>query len=97
MSKYKKDFIKLMVDLISSGQKIEQLSKDYNVSTRQLYRWKQAYLMPSDPQESISVQLDKEEEIQQLKKELAELRVEHEILKKAIHIFSKRDGSDIFS
>ena len=71
---------------------IAQLSRDLGVSTNQLRRWNEKYgkgflnanVLPVDSAESI--------ENVKLKRELAQVTEEREILKKALAVFSRRPG-----
>ncbi|MEO1385491.1 MAG: hypothetical protein AAFV78_19905, partial [Bacteroidota bacterium] len=60
-----------------------------------IYKWREAYfkehgIKPSG--QGIQKMSEEEEEIARLKKQLREAELERDILKKAIGIFSKRDG-----
>lgn len=84
---YKKEVIKLVTE---RGMKISEVAKDIGVSGTSVRRWIKAYsehgknafpgkgnLRPED------------EEFRKLKKEIADLKEENDILKKAMRIFSR--------
>lgn len=83
---YKKEIIRLVTE---QGRKVKEVSAEIGVSQTSIYRWIKQYgehgehafpgrgnLRPED------------EEIRRLEKELADLKEENEILKKAMAIFT---------
>ncbi len=86
---FKLDAVRLLNE---GGRMIAQLSRDLGVSTNQLRRWNEKYgkgflnanVLPVDSAESI--------ENVKLKRELAQVTEEREILKKALAVFSRRPG-----
>ncbi|EQA64394.1 transposase [Leptospira alexanderi] len=84
-TQYDEDFKKNAVELLIKTKKsITQLSKDLGVSVNTLINWKKKYLTDDGPfKEAL------ETEIISLKKELAEVTEEREILKKSVAIFLK--------
>lgn len=76
-----------------AGVKISQVARELGIRPELLYRWRsdvqtygegQAFPGHGNPQAS-----EVEAENRQLKRELARLQQEHEILKKAVSIFSR--------
>ena len=85
MAKYDEEFQRDAVDhWISTGKSLRQVAKDLGVSEGSIRVWREKYL--SDPE---SPQQDKLlVEVERLRKENAELKVERDILKKSVGIFS---------
>lgn len=88
---YDKEFklsaIKMMVE---GGMNVSRISKDLGVNENSLYKWKRAYL--EDQQNAFpgkGKMKAEEEELKNLKKELTIVKMERDILKKAIAFFAK--------
>jgi len=88
--KYTKQFKLDSVHLaISSEQSTASIAKELGVNLNSLYNWIARYrseLLTSE------VELTPEQELKQLRKEVAELRQEKEILKKAATYFAKHQA-----
>lgn len=74
---------------------ISHLAAELGIRPELIYRWRAEYA--SGPEKSFpgkgkKSQSEAEKENERLRKELAEVKMEHEILKKAIAIFSKTGG-----
>jgi transposase len=93
---YSKEFKEKAILLSYQRANIKELADELGVSVVRIYKWRAQKKELEQPQ-LISSKQKKEEDIElkQLKKELKNTQLELEILKKAIHIFSKRDGSSI--
>jgi transposase len=93
--KYDKEFKLMAVELIESHKTVPEVSKDLGVSKALLYQWRKSYLkkgqysFSGNGKKSLTPE---EAEIERLKKELREVEIERDILKKAVGIFSKSDG-----
>ena len=71
------------------------VSREYGVTLNSLNRWIQEfdrYESSSFPGRGKPKMTEVEAEITALKKELADVKEERDILKKAVHFFSKSDG-----
>lgn len=69
-----------------SGKSAREVATELGISQTALSRWKKA----ADKAEGTSAQtLSMEEELRQLRRENKQLRLEHEILKKAAAFFAK--------
>lgn len=80
-----------IVELLQSGMKAKQISEDYGVAPSLISRWKKDYEAKSGDF-SKKRELTKEElELKALRKELRDVKMERDILKKAVSIFSKSD------
>ena len=83
----------MIVDLLESGQPAKQVSEDYKLNANMIRRWhrehqnnKESFTGKGNPSLSES-----EKELYALRKELAEVKLERDILKKAVGIFSRND------
>lgn len=83
---YEETFHREAVDhLIRTGKSIKKTAKDLGISEQSLRTWKRKYLAEvGSPQRKTL-----EEENERMKKEIAELREERDILKKSVAIFLK--------
>lgn len=93
--KYDKSFKQMAVELVDSGKSPKEVAMDLGIRSELVNRWRREY--HDRPAACFSgngnANLTKEQkEILQLKKELKEAKLEAEILKKAVSIFSKSDG-----
>ena len=86
------------VELSYQRDNVKELAEELGIRAALLYRWRREFT--SDQEASFpgngKVTLSAEQkEIARLKKELAELQLERDILKKAVGIFSKSDGKSM--
>ena len=90
MSTYTEEFKLTIVQLAESGHRTIELSKEYGVGKSTIYTWQRAYRKSGNPQiiQPISAE---QKRIRQLEKELTDVKLERDILKKAVRIFSKND------
>lgn len=73
--------------------KITELAQDLGLRAELIYRWRSQYRdAPEEPFPGNGVprQTPEEKELAELKRELAEVRMERDILKKAMGIFTKK-------
>ena len=94
-SKYPEEFRRDAVELVrSSGRSLREVGKELGVNHETLRNWvnaaKRAGFGPRDGAESISG--DEREELRRLRKKVAELELEKEILRKAAQYFAKEMG-----
>ena len=97
---YDKEFKLMAVELMTSGKTSIEVGKDLNIAPDLVRRWNREYKKYNDSSFSgkgIPNMTSEEKEISKLKKELADSKLETEILKKAISIFSKKDGTNMYS
>jgi transposase len=76
--------------IIEGGMKLSEVSRDLGVNENSLHKWKKDYL--SDQQNAFPGKgrmKPEEEELRRLEKELKRVKLENEILKKAIGYFTK--------
>lgn len=88
MKKYSDEFKKTLVDLVNSGLAAYQVAKDYDVPSVTLYKWVKDPRFGGADKSKIEIKDDISKENRRLKKEIANLREENEILKKVVSIFS---------
>ena len=83
---YDEEFKKTIVSLYESGKKISELSREYGVGHTNIRNWINKYQkITTSTRETTN-----NDEILKLKKELQQVQLENEILKKAVAIFSKQ-------
>ncbi len=80
MKKYDEEFKREAVRKILDGQSVASVSRETGVSENQLHLWKKA---------KMGMATDSERDLIKLKKELREVKMENEILKKAALIFGR--------
>ena len=84
---YTKEFKQEAVALITEqGYSVPEAAKSLGIATNMLYKWKEKI---EAEQEGKVLQEDEREELKRLRKEVKELRMEKEILKKASAFFAK--------
>lgn len=83
---YDESFKRTVVDLYHSGKGVTELSREYGVAVSCIHKWIRAY----SPIETTTGETTTNADILKLQKELARIKEENEILKKAVAIFSKR-------
>lgn len=94
---YDKEFKLMAVELLLSGKTAKEVSKDLDIDASLLRRWKLEYKKYGAncfAGNGNLVLKDDEKENLRLKKELREVKLERDILKKAVSIFSKSDGKN---
>ena len=92
--KYDSTFKRKAVELSYARGNCTEVAEELGVSANLLYRWRREYEKydhNSFPGAGKAKMTDEEKEIARLKAELADTRLERDILKKAISIFSKSD------
>ena len=94
-SKYPEQFRRDAVELVrSSGRSLREVGKELGVNHETLRNWvnaaKQAEAGPPDGAEQIRA--EERDELRRLRKKVAELELEKEILRKAAQYFAKEMG-----
>ncbi len=84
--RYTDEFKKQVVDLHQAGSSVSYLSREYGVSNVTIYKWIKEFspVKVSQKEEVTS------KEYENMKKRIAELEMENEILKKATAIFARK-------
>ena len=85
-NRYSSEFKNQIVDLYHSGKPVMELSSEYGVSTVTIYKWIQN-LSPIQVSEDETMT---NQDYKALKKKIAQLEMENEILKKATAIFARK-------
>lgn len=92
---YSREFKLNAIELSYKRENIKELAHELGIRPELLYRWRKALAskestsFPGNGKQKLSAQ---ESENAKLRKELADMRMERDILKKAVGIFSKPDG-----
>jgi len=86
---FKLDAVRLLNE---GGRMIAELSRDLGVSPNQLRRWNEKFGKGSLNAKALSSESAEGIENAKLKRELAQVTEEREILKKALAVFSRRPG-----
>lgn len=90
-NKYDNEFKLSTVKLVLEGQKsIRSIAEDLGVNPNSIQNWKRAYQsgkLEGSPQKAHTK--PEEEELRKLRKELATVKMERDILKKAVGYFAK--------
>jgi len=84
--RYTEEFKQQIVELYNSGNSVNYLSREYGVSNVTIYRWVKE-LSPVKVSEKDQITA---KEYEKMKKRIAELEMENEILKKATAIFARK-------
>ena len=86
------------VELSYQRGNIVEIAQELKIRPELLYRWRSEFALldgKSFPGNGIKKMTEEESELAKLKKELAEVKMERDILKKAVGIFSKSDGKSM--
>lgn len=97
---YSKEFKLQAISMAEDRENVAEVARELDIRSDMLRRWIREYNEkktgafqgtghPPKPKDK------KLSELQRLKKELKEVTLERDILKKAVHIFSKNDGTNI--
>ncbi len=90
---YNNSFIREAINLVESGDRsLNAIADSLGIPNSTLRQWHQKYLKKADSYAGKDALSPQEVEIQQLRKDLADARLERDILKKAVAIFSKPQG-----
>ena len=93
--KFDKEFKQMTVELSKTRENLNELAKELGIRVALIYRWRTEFLdkgRGSFPGHGHPKYTPEEAEIAKLKKQLREVEMERDILKKAISIFSRGDG-----
>lgn len=97
---YDRAFKLRAVELSYERENKKELASELGIRAELLYRWRSElgkHAGSSFPGNGKPRQSEEEAEVARLKRELAEMRMERDILKKAVGIFSKSDGKSMHS
>lgn len=94
---YEKEFKLMAVELMNSGKTSIDVGEELDIAPDLVRRWRREYLKFNSGSFSgngVPNMTPEQKEIVKLKKELADAKLDAEILKKAISIFSKKDRTN---
>ncbi len=97
---YDKEFKLMVVNLCLSGKKASEVASEMDLDRSMVQRWVRQYQQNDENCFGGNGNLaltPEQEEIANLKKELREVKIERDILKKAVCIFSKSDSKNLNS
>ena len=97
---YDREFKQKAVELSYARGNAREIAEELGIHPELLYRWRrefQKYQNNSFPGKGKPKMTDLEREISRLNKELRDTKMERDILKKAVSIFSKSDGKSTSS
>lgn len=105
MSKLRRKFSKeekleIVKQSLEPKQSIKELSDRYNICPNSIYNWRKEYIAYEGnafPGNGNILGTDQEKEIRKLQKQVRELELEKEILKKAMGIFSSPNKISLLS
>lgn len=83
--KYSKEFKETIVSLYETGKSVSDLSREYGLASQTIYKWIKVYSKKQLNTEEMSLH-----DLQEMRKEMAIIKEENEILKKALGIFAKK-------
>ena len=89
---YEQEFKVMLVELLNSGRKVQEVSDEYGLNGNMLRRWRREYEAKSGDFSKKREVSPEEQELKALRKELREVTLERDTLKKAVGIFSKSDN-----
>jgi len=89
--RYDNEFKLMIVDLLKSGLRTKQLSEEYDLHSSVINRWRREYDSRGGDFSKTETKSIENQELIALKKELRDVKMERDILKKAVSIFSKSD------
>ena len=81
----------MIVELKQSGMWTKDISEEYDLGSSMISRWCREYKSKSGDLSKKKVLSSEELELRALRKELNDVKLERDILKKAVSIFSKSD------
>lgn len=81
--RYSKEFKETLVDLYHSGQSVTLLSQEYEVAPATIYKWIDLYSKSNE--KSVS-----KADFLELKRQLAKVKDERDLLKKVLTIFAEK-------
>jgi len=92
---YSKTFKEKAVELSYHRDNIKDLAQELGIDVARIYKWRSSTISSTSAKSGTIVPKQELEENKRLKRELKNTQLELEILKKAVHIFSKSDGKSI--
>jgi transposase len=87
---FSREFKSEAVRLSYQRDNIKDLADELGIQAARIYKWRAGY--KNDTKVSPTVKKQDNQEVKELRKALKNAELELDILKKAVHIFSKNDG-----
>ena len=91
VKKYDNDFKVMISELLKSGKSEKEISEESSLNDSMIRRWRREYSAKSGDFSKKRELSKEQEELKALRKELKDARLERDILKKVVSIFSKSD------
>ncbi|OWP85502.1 hypothetical protein BWK60_13770 [Flavobacterium covae] len=88
---YENEFKVMIVELLNSGRTVKEVSEEYGLNDSMLRRWRREFEAKAGDFTKKKEFSAEELELKALRKELKEITLERDILKKVVSIFSKND------
>ena len=88
---YDLEFKRTIVELLLSGKRVSEVCLEYNLGTSMVNRWRREFTKNSKTLKTSTEVSKQQQELASLRKQLREITMERDILKKAVSIFSKSD------
>lgn len=85
-------FQQMAVELASAKGSIQEAARRLGIDAGRISKWKQRYKKTDSALPINSTLTQEQQEIRRLQRELKDAQLERDILKKAVSIFSRRDG-----
>jgi transposase len=98
--RYDKEFKLKVVEVSFARGKVKEVAEEYGIDPQMLSSWRSQLKYHKEiafPGNGKKMQTEAEKELSRLQKELADVRMERDILKKAISIFSSSDRKNMRS
>jgi len=92
--KYDREFKRMAVELLESGKTSKEIANDLGIRSELVNRWRREFKsneFGSFPGNGKQILTEEQKELVRLKRELADIKMERDILKKAVSIFSAND------
>jgi transposase len=86
-NEYKKNAVKMVTE---KGLPVEKVARDLDIHPQLLHAWRKKYFHKGN--EAFGNPKPEEVELKKLRKKLAEVEEERDILKKALAVFSRQNG-----
>lgn len=86
-------FKEMAIGLAEAKGSLKEAASELGIDAGRISKWRSRFNRP-DLRENGGSLSEEQKRIRQLEKELREVKLEHEILKKAVRIFSRGDRDD---
>ena len=90
--KYDNEYKTMISELLKSGISVKQVSSEYDLNESMVRRWRREYKEKSGDFSKKKELTPEDIELKSIKKQLRNVTLERDILKKAVSIFSKSDN-----